>query len=94
MNKTSGSGLESFFYYLPYSEEDEKLGMYCTGAGRTEILPHVVYPPNKNEHPAPFRSVAEGRVLPDFQILYVSEFEIEFHDFIIAIFDEGADAIE
>jgi len=31
-----------------------------------------VYPPQKNDHPALFRPVAEGRVLPEFQIVYVT----------------------
>jgi AraC-like DNA-binding protein len=65
----------SFFHYLPYSEEDEKLGMICTTAGSTNIQPGVEYPPHKNEHPALFRTVAEGRVLPEFQLVYITEGE-------------------
>jgi len=59
-------------HYLPYSEEDEKLGMLCTTAGSTRVPPGVVYPPRKNDHPAIFRPVAVGRVLPEFQIVYIS----------------------
>jgi AraC-like DNA-binding protein len=59
-------------HYLPYSEEDEKLGMLCTTAGSTMVPPGVVYPPRKNDHPAIFRPVAVGRVLPEFQIVYIS----------------------
>jgi AraC-like DNA-binding protein len=59
-------------HYLPYSEEDEKLGMLCTTAGSTMVQPGVVYPPRKNDHPAIFRTVAVGRVLPEFQIVYIS----------------------
>jgi AraC-like DNA-binding protein len=62
---------DSFLHYLPYSEEDERLGMVCTTAGDNKILPHTVYPPRKNDHPAVFRSVAEGRVLPEFQMIYI-----------------------
>jgi AraC-like DNA-binding protein len=65
----------SFFHYLPYSEEDEKLGMLCTTVGSSNIQPGVMYPPQKNEHPAPFRTVAEGRILPEFQIVYITEGE-------------------
>jgi len=61
-----------FLHYLPYSEEDEKLGMLCTTAGSTRVPPGVVYPPRKNDHPAIFRPVAVGRVLPEFQIVYIS----------------------
>jgi AraC-like DNA-binding protein len=62
-----------FMHYLPYSEEDERLGMVCTNAGDTKIAPRTVYPPRKSEHPAAFRSVAEGRILSEFQIVYISE---------------------
>jgi AraC-like DNA-binding protein len=64
---------DSFLHYLPYSEEDERLGMVCTTAGDTIIAPHTVYPPRKNDHPAIFRPVAEGRTLPEFQIIYITE---------------------
>ena len=66
---------DSFLHYLPYSEEDEKLGMLCTTAGSASVEPGTVYPPRKSDHPAPFRPVAEGRVLPDFQIIYITEGE-------------------
>ena len=63
---------DSFLHYLPYSEEDEKMGMLCTTAGCVSVEPGTVYPPQKNDHPALFRPVAEGRVLPEFQIVYVT----------------------
>jgi AraC-like DNA-binding protein len=63
----------SFLHYLPYSKEDEKLGMVCTTTGIAKIPPNTVYPPNKNDHPAVFRQVAKGRVLPQFQLVYISE---------------------
>jgi AraC-like DNA-binding protein len=65
----------SFLHYLPYSEEDEKLGMLCTTAGYTVVQPGVVYPPQKYDHPVLFRTVAEGRVLPEFQVVYITEGE-------------------
>jgi AraC-like DNA-binding protein len=69
---------DSFFHYLPYSEEDEKLGMLCTTAGSVSVPPGTVYPPQKNDHPALFRPVAEGRVLPEFQLIYLTEGEGTF----------------
>jgi AraC-like DNA-binding protein len=66
---------ECFFHYIPYSKEDEKLGMVCTTAGNIFVPPHTVYPPNKNAHPVPFREVAEGRTLPEFQFVYISDGE-------------------
>ncbi|MDR0388002.1 MAG: AraC family transcriptional regulator [Treponema sp.] len=73
MEKTSEQSRASFLHYLPYSEEDEKLGMVCLTVGTTTVAPHTVYPPNKNDHPVLFRSVAEGRILPDFQIVYITK---------------------
>jgi AraC-like DNA-binding protein len=66
---------DSFLHYLPYSEEDERLGMVCTNAGCINIKPNTIYPPNKNEHPVLFRQVAEGRTLPEFQMVYITEGE-------------------
>jgi AraC-like DNA-binding protein len=66
---------DSFLHYLPYSEEDEKLGMLCTTAGSIKVQPGTVYPPHKNEHPKLFRPVAEGRILLEFQIVYITEGE-------------------
>jgi AraC-like DNA-binding protein len=66
---------DSFLHYLPFSEEDERLGMVCTTAGCINIKPNTIYPPNKNEHPVLFRQVAEGRTLPEFQLVYITKGE-------------------
>jgi AraC-like DNA-binding protein len=71
----AGSPAGDFWHYIPYSEEDKKLGMVCTTAGSTEIPPNTVYPPRKNLHPVPFRPVAEGRTLQEFQIVYITDGE-------------------
>jgi AraC-like DNA-binding protein len=69
-----GSGiLESFVQYLTFSEEDENLGMVCTDAGYTEIPPGSPYPPNKKAHSYPFCDVVAGRILSEFQIVYISK---------------------
>ena len=68
-----GEGDWGFLHYLPYSKEDERLGMVCTTAGSQNIAPGAVYPPFKEKHPAPFRPVAEGRVLPEYQLIYITE---------------------
>jgi len=72
-NASTGEGDWGFWHYLPYSKEDERLGMVCTTAGSQNIAPGTVYPPVKEKHPAPFRPVAEGRVLPEYQIIYITE---------------------
>ena len=71
----SGESDWGFWHYLPYSKEDERLGMVCTTAGSQNIPPGTVYPPFKEKHPAPFRSVAEGRILPEYQIIYIPKGE-------------------
>jgi AraC-like DNA-binding protein len=68
--KTSGN---SIFIYLPYSEEDEKLGMICTNAGSVEVLPGAEYPPDRDKFPVNIRSVTNGRVLKEFQLVYISK---------------------
>ena len=60
-----------FWHYLPYSKEDERLGMVCTTACSQDVSPGTVYPPMRDKHPAPFRPVAEGRILPEYQIIYI-----------------------
>ena len=64
---------DSFLHYLPYSEEDEKLGMVCTTAGCIKVEPYTSYPPHKVDHPLLFRPVADGRTLPEFQLVYITE---------------------
>jgi AraC-like DNA-binding protein len=78
MDGVFGTEADSFLHYLPFSEEDEKLGMLCTTAGSIHVAPGVVYPPHRRRHPAPFRPVAEGRTLPIFQIVYITEGEGTF----------------
>jgi AraC-like DNA-binding protein len=68
-----------FLHYLPISEEDRRSGMVCTTAGEYETAPHTVYPPRENEHPAIYRTVAEGRVLPEFQIVSITKGQGVFH---------------
>jgi len=60
-----------FWHYLPYSKEDERLGMVCTTAGSQDVPSGTVYPPHRDKHPVLFRPVAEGRVLPEYQIIYI-----------------------
>jgi AraC-like DNA-binding protein len=66
------AGETNFFHYIPYSEEDEKIGMTCTTAGRADTPPNTAYPPRKKDHPAMFRSVAKSRILQEFQLVYIT----------------------
>ena len=62
----------SFIRYLTYSNEDEKWQFVCTDAGYNEIQPRVSYPPNKQGHPGPFKPVASGRTLNEYQMIYIT----------------------
>lgn len=62
-----------FFKYLTWSEEDERWQVVCTDAGYSEIGPMTSYPPYKDRHPKAFKSVAVGRVLQEYQIIYVTK---------------------
>lgn len=63
---------KSFFRYVTCSEEDEKWQIVCTDAGHNQIDPNVAYPPNKESHPNLFKSVAVGRTLNEYQIIYIT----------------------
>jgi hypothetical protein len=56
-------GRECFIHYMPYTEENKKLGMVCTSIGNIEVPPNTLYPLNKNAHPIESLEVAEGRTL-------------------------------
>ena len=71
MNGTDGDTRDVFVNYLPYSEEDVKRGIICTNAGTMETPPRTEYPPRKNEFPATVRSVAKGRELREYSIVYI-----------------------
>ncbi len=75
MRMSSGdlSSTKAFFRYLTYSEEDEKWQIVCTDAGHIEIAPNTPYPPHKEGHPQLFRSVAVGRTLTEYQIIYITK---------------------
>ncbi|MGA2765210.1 MAG: AraC family transcriptional regulator [Spirochaetia bacterium] len=68
-----GNGRNGFFRYLTYSEEDEKWQLVCTDAGHNEVAPHTRYPPNKDGHPLPFKTVAVGRTLTEYQMVYITK---------------------
>ncbi|MDR0662639.1 MAG: AraC family ligand binding domain-containing protein [Spirochaetaceae bacterium] len=73
MHRITDREQEIFMRYLPYSGEDERLGMVCTTVGECEVAPYTVYPPQKLGHPAVFRPVAERRVLHEFQLVFITK---------------------
>ncbi len=68
-----GTRQKSFCRYLTWSEEDEKWQLVCTDAGYTEVGPGTRYPPYQDRHPKLFKSVAVGRTLPEYQIVYITK---------------------
>jgi AraC-like DNA-binding protein len=73
MPESEPDSKQSFFRYLTASEEDEKWQILCTDAGHNEIGPRTEYPPHKDAHPRSFKSVAAGRVLNEFQVIYITK---------------------
>ncbi|HEY9595014.1 MAG TPA: AraC family transcriptional regulator [Spirochaetia bacterium] len=73
MAATDADHRSGFIRYLTWSEEDEKWQLVCTDAGHNEITPGTVYPPNKDSHPPPFKSVAVGRTLTEYQVIYITK---------------------
>jgi AraC-like DNA-binding protein len=68
---------DSFFHYLPISDELFHDGFYLTSAGQVAIAPGQSYPPKG--HPSLYDfNWREGRVLPEFSILIVASGSGEF----------------
>ncbi len=61
-----------FFRYLSWSEADEKWQLVCTDAGYSRVGPYTHYPPHQDSHPRPFKSVAVGRTLSEYQLIYIT----------------------
>lgn len=59
------------FKYLTVAEKDRMWGLYVTGSGKADIPPHTEYPPRI--HPEGYMFGWErGRVLSEFQVLYIT----------------------
>lgn len=71
--------MDNFSKYLTFSDEDLKWQMSCTNAGSNEVLPNTVYPPYLETHPQAFRSVATGRTLREYEIIYITKGRGKFH---------------
>lgn len=62
----------SSHHYLPISDELLHSGMYVTSVGRSVVAPGEAYPVSR--HPSLYHfSWDEGRTLPEFSLLFVSE---------------------
>lgn len=75
---TLGMKGDHYTHYLTFSDSDEKWQIYGTDVGSNEIGPYTTYPPHKEHHPRPFKSVATGRLLNEYQIIYITKGYGEF----------------
>jgi AraC-like DNA-binding protein len=68
---------ENFYHYLPVSDLAMQWGSYLTGAGFCKMAPGESYPPR--EHPSLYDfEWKQGRTLPEFQTLLITEGRGEF----------------
>jgi AraC-like DNA-binding protein len=68
---------QEFFRYLPVSERDMQWDFYVTGAGCSSVPPGSRYP--RSAHPELYQLAWDcGRILPEYQVLYITRGEGEF----------------
>lgn len=68
---------ESFNIYVPYSSEDEEWGLYLMDVGKMRTPENSVYP--VGSHPPDYIfNFQKGRVLHEYQVLFISEGGGEF----------------
>lgn len=61
---------KTFYRYFPAANRDHNWGLYVTTMGASKIGPNTPYPPPG--HPEGYIFPASGRVLPEYQIIYIS----------------------
>lgn len=65
--------IRKFSTYLPVNREAERWEIWCNDAGYARIPPGSPYPPNPGDHPRSHsNNVATGRVLNEFQVVYLT----------------------
>ena len=64
--------LTDLHYYLPVNDDAMRWGIYLTGIGRCTVPPGSAYPPSGHPRLYNFRW-DQGRVLPEFQMLFVCD---------------------
>lgn len=63
---------QNFFSYLTWSDEDESRELWCTDAGQAKVDPGSPYPPQASGHPSSYRPVASGRIIQEYQLIYIT----------------------
>ena len=65
--------VHTFSRYLPVNNEAVRWEIYCNDAGYTQVPAGAVYPPMPEAHPKAYAAtVATGRILREFQAVYIS----------------------
>ncbi len=72
MDYTRSMARRNFSSYLTWSDDDERRQLVCTDVGMAEVAPGSPYPPAAAGHPSAFKSVATGRVIQEYQLVYVT----------------------
>ncbi|GAB1481600.1 hypothetical protein MASR2M78_04150 [Treponema sp.] len=68
-----GMALRDFSSYLTWSPDDERWQLVCVDVGASEVKPGSPYPSEKASHPADHRSVATGRTVAEYQLVYITK---------------------
>ena len=62
-----------FLKYPSANAQDEKWGLVCTTVGTQNVKPHAPYP--VAIHPTDYNFTNNGRVLDEYQLVYITEGE-------------------
>ena len=63
--------VQTFYRYYPVADRDRDWGLFATTVGQSRLGPRAEYPPAGHPKDYSFRT-KDGRVLPNFQIIYIS----------------------
>lgn len=73
---------ENFFRYFRHDANDEAWQLYATTIGRVKVESGAEYPYRQEDHPAVYTlDWATGRILNEFQFLYIAEGSGRFRSF-------------
>lgn len=63
----------NYLKYPAYTAQDERWGLVCTTVGYQQVEPHAPYP--VADHPTDYNFTNNGRVLDEYQLVYITEGE-------------------
>lgn len=64
---------DQYIRYLHISPRDEMWGLSVTTVGQVRVAPNSTYP-DQGQHPASYQfQPQQGRILPEYQLVYISE---------------------